>query len=57
MDRHLIEDYVACSARLRNAVAGLTPAELTARLRPGCGIPPGPTAPPRGLFLVSVEYE
>jgi tRNA pseudouridine38-40 synthase len=29
---------------------------LLARLEPGCSIPAGPTAPPRGLFLVSVEY-
>lgn len=29
---------------------------FVARLEPGCGIPPGPTAPARGLFLVSVEY-
>jgi len=29
---------------------------LLARLEPGCAIPPGPTAPARGLFLVSVEY-
>ena len=29
---------------------------LLARLEPGCKIPPGPTAPARGLFLVSVEY-
>jgi tRNA pseudouridine38-40 synthase len=27
-----------------------------ARLEPGCKIPPGPTAPARGLFLVSVDY-
>jgi tRNA pseudouridine38-40 synthase len=27
-----------------------------ARLEPGCGIPAGPTAPARGLFLMSVEY-
>lgn len=27
-----------------------------ARLEPGCDIPPGPTAPARGLFLMSVEY-
>jgi len=26
------------------------------RLEPGCVIPPGPTAPARGLFLISVEY-
>ena len=31
-------------------------AGLLARLEPGCAIPPGPTAPGRGLFLVSVEY-
>jgi tRNA pseudouridine38-40 synthase len=30
--------------------------ELLDRLVPGCTIPPGPTAPARGLFLVSVEY-
>lgn len=26
------------------------------RLEPGCGIAPGPSAPARGLFLISVEY-
>lgn len=31
-------------------------AGLKARLEPGCTIPPGPTAPARGLFLVSVDY-
>jgi tRNA pseudouridine38-40 synthase len=30
--------------------------DLRARLQPGCGIHPGPTAPAKGLFLVSVEY-
>jgi hypothetical protein len=35
MDRQLIEQYVACSARLRQAVAGLGPDELTARPGPG----------------------
>jgi tRNA pseudouridine38-40 synthase len=29
---------------------------LLARLGPGCTIPAGPTAPSRGLFLISVEY-
>jgi tRNA pseudouridine38-40 synthase len=29
---------------------------LCERLEPGSAIPPGPTAPARGLFLVSVEY-
>ena len=35
MDRQLIEDYVACSGRLRQAVAGLSRDELTARPGPG----------------------
>jgi hypothetical protein len=35
MDRQLIEEYVACGTRLRHAVAGLSPAELTARPGPG----------------------
>ena len=35
MDRQLIEDYVACSGRLRKAVAGLSREELTARPGPG----------------------
>jgi tRNA pseudouridine38-40 synthase len=30
--------------------------DLLARLEPGCEIPAGPTAPARGLFLMSVEY-
>lgn len=34
----------------------LTREDLEARLRPGCGILPGPAAPARGLFLVGVEY-
>jgi tRNA pseudouridine38-40 synthase len=31
-------------------------AGLLARLDPGSAIPPGPTAPARGLFLMSVDY-
>jgi tRNA pseudouridine38-40 synthase len=31
-------------------------AGLLARLEPECAIPPGPTAPARGLFLMSVDY-
>ena len=34
----------------------LTAAEFQARLGPGCGVPPGPAVPARGLFLISVEY-
>src|SRR5229473_7272439 len=35
MDRQLIEEYVACGTRVRQAVAGLSPEELTARPGPG----------------------
>jgi uncharacterized damage-inducible protein DinB len=35
MDRQLIEEYVACGPRLRQAVAGLSPEDLTARPGPG----------------------
>jgi len=35
MDRQLIEDFVACGPRLRQAVAGLNGAELTAKPGPG----------------------
>jgi hypothetical protein len=35
MDRQLIEDFVACGPRLRAAVVGLGPADLTARPGPG----------------------
>jgi tRNA pseudouridine38-40 synthase len=49
---------------VRNIVGGLLEvgkgnvdrAGLVERLQPACTIPPGPTAPARGLFLVSVEY-
>jgi hypothetical protein len=35
MDRQLIEEFVACSGRLRQAVTGLSQQELTARPGPG----------------------
>jgi len=35
MDRRLIEDYVECGPRLRQAAAGLSPEDLTARPGPG----------------------
>src|SRR5215471_579730 len=35
MDRQVIEEYVACGPRLREAVAGLSREELTARPGPG----------------------
>jgi len=49
---------------VRNIVGGLLEigkgnvdrAGLLTRLEPACAIAPGPTAPARGLFLISVEY-
>jgi uncharacterized damage-inducible protein DinB len=35
MDRQLIEEYVACGPRLRQAAAGLSPEDLTAKPGPG----------------------
>lgn len=35
MDRKIIEDYAASAARVRQAVAGLSPTDLTARPGPG----------------------
>src|ERR1700730_4885714 len=35
MNRQVIEDFVACSARLREAVAGLSQEDVTARPGPG----------------------
>jgi tRNA pseudouridine38-40 synthase len=35
----------------------LTNEDVLARLQPECGIRPGPSMPPQGLFLVSVEYD
>jgi len=35
MDRHLIEEFEACGPRLRQAVAGLSSEDLTARPGPG----------------------
>jgi tRNA pseudouridine38-40 synthase len=31
--------------------------DVLARLQPNCGISPGPSMPPQGLFLMSVEYD
>ena len=52
--KHMVRNIVGV---LREVGKGnLDSADVLARLQPGCGIPPGPTAPARGLFLISVEY-
>lgn len=52
--KHMVRNMAG--VLLEAGKGNLTGASLKARLAPGCGIPPGPTAPARGLFLVSVEY-
>jgi tRNA pseudouridine38-40 synthase len=52
--KHMVRNIVG--VLLEAGKGNLGRAELEERLTPGCRIPPGPTAPPQGLFLVSVEY-
>lgn len=53
--KHMVRNIVGVLVEVGKR--NLTGEELASRLQPGCGIRPGPTAPARGLFLVSVEYE
>ena len=52
--KHMVRNIVG--VLLEVGKDNLTIEELAARLRPGCGVRPGPTAPARGLFLISVDY-
>jgi tRNA pseudouridine38-40 synthase len=53
--KHMVRNVVGV---LREVGKGnLNAEQLVERLQPGCAIPPGPTVPARGLFLVGVEYE
>lgn len=52
--KHMVRNIVG--VLLEAGKGNLDRADLEARLAPGCEIPAGPTAPARGLFLVSVEY-
>ncbi len=52
--KHMVRNIVG--VLLEAGKGNLGREELEARLRPGCTIPPGPTAPARGLFLMGVEY-
>lgn len=52
--KHMVRNIVG--VLLEVGKGNLGRAGLEERLTPGCRIPPGPTAPPQGLFLVSVEY-
>ncbi|HLH44318.1 MAG TPA: tRNA pseudouridine(38-40) synthase TruA [Bryobacteraceae bacterium] len=53
--KHMVRNIVG--VLLEAGKGNLDRAGLEARLRPGSVIPPGPTAPARGLFLIGVEYE
>src|ERR1700726_1466930 len=52
--KHMVRNIVG--VLLEVGKGNLDRAGFSARLEPGCGIPAGPTAPARGLFLMSVEY-
>jgi len=52
--KHMVRNIVG--VLLQAGRGNIDETNLRARLIPGCGIPPGPTAPARGLFLLSVEY-
>jgi tRNA pseudouridine38-40 synthase len=52
--KHMVRNIVG--VLLEAGKGNVDRAGLLGRLEPGCQIPPGPTAPARGLFLISVEY-
>jgi tRNA pseudouridine38-40 synthase len=52
--KHMVRNIVG--VLLEVGKGNLDAGALLARLDPECGIPPGPTAPAQGLFLVGVEY-
>jgi len=52
--KHMVRNIVG--VLLEAGKGNVNRADFVARLEPGCQIPPGPTAPARGLFLISVEY-
>jgi tRNA pseudouridine38-40 synthase len=52
--KHMVRNIVG--VLLEVGKGNVDRAGVLARLEPGCAIAPGPTAPARGLFLISVEY-
>lgn len=52
--KHMVRNIVG--VLLECGKGNLVDENLQARLRPGNGIAPGPSAPARGLFLVDVQY-
>jgi tRNA pseudouridine38-40 synthase len=53
--KHMVRNVVG--VLLEAGKGNVDRAGILARLEPGCAIPPGPTAPARGLFLISVDYD
>ena len=53
--KHMVRNIVG--VLLEAGKGNLARPDIEARLAPGCAIPPGPSAPARGLFLVEVRYE
>jgi len=52
--KHMVRNMVG--VLLEVGKGNFTKADVMPRLEPGCEIPPGPSVPGRGLFLVGVEY-
>jgi tRNA pseudouridine38-40 synthase len=52
--KHMVRNIVG--VLLQVGRRNLEMRDVAGRLEPDCSIPPGPTAPPSGLFLVSVDY-
>lgn len=52
--KHMVRNIVG--VLLEAGKGNLDETALRERLQPGCGIPAGPSAPARGLFLIAVEY-
>jgi tRNA pseudouridine38-40 synthase len=52
--KHMVRNLVG--VLLEAGKGNLAREDVRIRLQSGCAIPAGPTAPARGLFLVSVEY-
>ncbi|MEO8050146.1 MAG: tRNA pseudouridine(38-40) synthase TruA [Acidobacteriota bacterium] len=52
--KHMVRNVVG--VLLEAGKGNLTAIDIRQRLDPACAIPPGPSVPSRGLFLVSVEY-
>jgi len=52
--KHMVRNIIG--VLLEVGKGNLDASDIEARLVPGCGIPPGPSAAARGLFLINVEY-